>query len=71
MSISALDHDILKQVFLSAKQNKTNQIKARTRAKLYAIGSFGPFFQLSGKCIKYGHRAGKEWIKKAIKRNQM
>ena len=32
MSCSALDHDILKQVFQSAKINKTNQIIARTRA---------------------------------------
>ena len=32
MSSSALDHDILKQVFQSAKVYKTNQTKARTRA---------------------------------------
>ena len=31
---SALDHDILKQVFQRAKVNKTNQIKARTIATL-------------------------------------
>ena len=33
MSSSALDHDILKQDFQSAKVNKMNQIKARTRAR--------------------------------------
>ena len=32
MSSSALDHDNLKQVLQSSKVNKTNQIKARTRA---------------------------------------
>ena len=37
MSSSVLDHDILKQVFQSVKVNKTNQIKARTRATIEVI----------------------------------
>ena len=40
MSSSALDRDILKQVFQSAKVNKNKPNKARTRAILYRTSWF-------------------------------
>ena len=44
ISSSALDYDTLKQVFQSAKVNKANQLKTRTRAT--------PAYQFAG---KYSH----------------